>query len=645
MIDQINGGYKKPNRLILDLLVWVVYSVVAIIFTHPLVLHLTDRLPGEGSDSIQYYWFAWWDGWSLLHSGLNTFYCPYVFHPIGAYLNGEPLPFGLVFGLLSRVCPPVLVFNLLYLFLYVFSAWACYRLALYLWHRRDVGFLAGLIFGFSPYMLIHGTGHINMLNGGVVALTILCTLKVLDDDRFRLGHILAAGIWFGLLGLSSNYYFLYLSIWLIGLCIFLALKGKLGRAFWRIAFIVAVAVVIILPQMLATFRAFGSGYYRGVSTLGSAYMSSIDLFGVLVPSRMHPLWGNWVVKTFSFMGAGSIEKVCYLGIVVILLAILGWWHYRDRIWIAWIAIWTLGAWLFSLGPILQVLGRNTFIPLPGLVIVLTPLVNNARNSCRCTMLVTLGAALLVAGGIKWLLENKRCGKKFKWLWIPVSVWIIFEFLPIPYPTLTAHIPKQAHQLPMDPLHPVVLNLPLGRGDGFGRIGDYDVSALLLQTAHHRPIIGGYLTRMRSVDKSALKNGVLGDILHIQSGKLKSSPMNPRSERIREMVRKWYVQRHPLIHLLEIVAGKEKIQRILHASNHRREKPEIILHPESVVSEFDRLGVGYIIAISPSQPHVSVVLDYLSKSLDLSLLSEEGKYVFYRVNYKLIQDSTITARHL
>jgi len=212
----------RPNQPALELLVWVAYSVVAVSFTYPLVLHLTDRLPGVGTDAYQLFWVAWWDGWSLLRPGLDTFHCPLVFYPDGAHLNGEPLPFGLAFGLLSLLLPTVLTFNLLYLFQYVFAAWGCYRLALYLWGRRDAAFVGGLIFGFSPYMLVRGTGHLSLMNTGFVPLAVLACLWLVDGGRFRLGRAVVAGVLLGLTGLSSAYFTVFLGIWLVGLTVFLA---------------------------------------------------------------------------------------------------------------------------------------------------------------------------------------------------------------------------------------------------------------------------------------------------------------------------------------------------------------------------------------------------------------------------------------
>jgi hypothetical protein len=186
------------RRIGFEILIWAIYLCVAIAFTYPLIFHMSDHLPGAGADAVQYYWFAWWDGLSIFSSHFSPFYCPLVLYPQGAHLNAEPLPFGLVYGILSHALPPILAYNLLYLLLYAFSAWGGYKLSLYLWNSRKVALFTGVVFGFSPFMTFHGIGHVNMLNGGFVALMVLASLKAMDLSRFHPGKVLVAGILSGI---------------------------------------------------------------------------------------------------------------------------------------------------------------------------------------------------------------------------------------------------------------------------------------------------------------------------------------------------------------------------------------------------------------------------------------------------------------
>jgi hypothetical protein len=399
-----------------------------------------------------------------------------------------------------------------------------------------------------------------------------------------------------------------------------------------VAGIFAVAVLMMTPQLMAMFRGIRSGYYRDVSTLGSAYMSSIDLLGVFLPSRLHPIWGAWIAKTFRFMGADSVEKIAYIGFIIIILAIVGWTKYRHIAWTMWLGIWTLGAWIFSLGPILQAFGRITFIPMPGMAFVVLPVLNNARNACRWTVLVTLGMGLLAAGGLKWLMESGKLKRFLKWAWIPAILVVLLEYLSFPYPLIPVTMPKSASQLEVDPAHPAVLNLPVGRADGLGGIGEFDANSLMLQTVHGKPIIGGYLTRMRALDRAVLEEGVLSNIVLLQSSQLESHPADGRSQKIRNMIKKWAKENHPLYKVVQLIAGKDRIAKIISPAPPAAVQKMEMVDSQSARTQFDDLGIGYIIAIHPSRAQVRAGLDYLSGLLDLTSLGSKGEYAFYRVNY-------------
>ena len=251
-----------------ELAVLAIYAVMAIGLTYPLVTRLSDSLPGIGTDPYQHLWFAWWNGRSILSSDLSPFHCPLIYYPTGGYMNSEPMPFGFMFGILGRFLQPILTFNLLYLSLYVFAAWGCYRLALYIWKRKDVAFLGGLAFGFSTYMMARGTGHINLLCTGFIPLAILWCLKTLDAARFSISRVLVAGILIGLLGLSSNYYYIFFALWLLGLCVFSFVRGRVKSVISRMASVWGISMLVMSPQLISTWHAIRVGYYRGTPGLG-----------------------------------------------------------------------------------------------------------------------------------------------------------------------------------------------------------------------------------------------------------------------------------------------------------------------------------------------------------------------------------------
>jgi hypothetical protein len=70
----------------------------------------------------------------------------------------------------------------------------------------------------------------------------------------------------------------------------------------------------------------------------------------------------------------------------------------------------------------------------------------------------------------------------------------FEHLSIPLPLTDARIPEVCYQIGAEPGHFAVLQLPMGWRNSFGTLGSERTQAQYYQTAHHKPIIGGNISR-------------------------------------------------------------------------------------------------------------------------------------------------------
>ena len=68
-------------------IVWVVlsYTLLAVLFTWPLVAHFSTHLLGAPEDNQQFYWNLWW--WQkALGEGQNPFHTTWLFFPHGTSL-------------------------------------------------------------------------------------------------------------------------------------------------------------------------------------------------------------------------------------------------------------------------------------------------------------------------------------------------------------------------------------------------------------------------------------------------------------------------------------------------------------------------------------------------------------------------------
>jgi hypothetical protein len=94
-----------------------------------------------------------------------------------------------------------------------------------------------------------------------------------------------------------------------------------------------------------------------------------------------------------------------------------------------------------------------------------------------------------------------------------GILLIAELLPAPRVLSSAVIPPLYARLASDPRPDAhVLELPFGVRDGTGSSGDFTARTLFHQTAHGKPILGGYLSRVPPGRVDALRKDPLFDAL-------------------------------------------------------------------------------------------------------------------------------------
>ena len=175
----------------------------------PLHGQLGAATPGAGAgDNVGFIWNVWWTRYALSH-GLNPLSCPLLLYPFGADLTLHThtlLPALAV----SFVENPVLAQNLL-IFAHLFLNFVCaYALALRETRHRGAAVLAGLIFGWSPYVAAHLNGHFNLIAAWVLPLAALVTLWANEGRGIRRGLLLGAVL--GAIAYVDYYYFIYASL-------------------------------------------------------------------------------------------------------------------------------------------------------------------------------------------------------------------------------------------------------------------------------------------------------------------------------------------------------------------------------------------------------------------------------------------------
>ena len=180
-----------------------------------------------------------------------------------------------------------------------------------------------------------------------------------------------------------------------------------------------------------------------------------------------------------------------------------------------IRLWLWMALLFfvwSLGPYLMVLGRNSGLMLPQTALRYVPIVNNARIPSRAFIVVVLMVALVGAMALsRWRAKYGAAAAA-----IAITA-VLIDFWPAPHPIFplqSSFVYETLGRLPRG----VLMEIPLGFGDGGAGRGKFDHLSLYYQMIHGQPIVGGALARLSPRIRAAYETDpIIGPALALAEG--------------------------------------------------------------------------------------------------------------------------------
>jgi hypothetical protein len=448
------------------LLAITLYTLLAVILTWPLVLHITTHIPGSAVwafDESTFVWNMWWFKFSLLDLGRSPLHTDYIFYPLGIDLVLYTFNFfNALLGLpFQMVLPLPLASNLVILFTYVMSGYGAYLLVLYLLvggrqqgggeaavlRSKLAAFVAGAVYAFAASRMIYAAlGHYDMVTAQWFPFYTIYLLKTLRLPGFR--NAIVAGVFAVFALLAEMIYGVFLLFLTLILLFFELRAGKApqpasyvpssrGHLVYRLspggyhllrvlpALVVMALTVAILwsPVMLPILRAFAQGDFA-LAGWGEGLKLSADLVGWFTPTPLHPLLGadDWPVHLRSVVeGNAPFRDVntVFLGYGVLMLAGIGaigmWKQARAWVWAAVIFA------VFTLGPLLQIKGQFLFpldnllreqglaqdvtFPMPFALLHYIPIIKANRVPNRFSVVLGLALAALVGYGAYWILAK------------------------------------------------------------------------------------------------------------------------------------------------------------------------------------------------------------------------------------------------
>jgi hypothetical protein len=414
---------------------------LAFLFTLPGSLSLDSGLLGNPGDNFQHAWFLWHFARAVLHAQ-NPFYTHLIFVPSRvnlAWSTTDPLA-GIMALPLSVFAGPVVAYNFSIILQLALAAFCARLLCLRISHHEAAAFIGGVIFGFSPYLMAHALAHLSLVTAFPIPLFVLALDRIFSCElpSWKMGVPLGVTL---LLAAFAHYN--YVVLCLVFAVLFLALEIWRNRRSGAARFLargwkplsVGAATFIVgfspLLWMMVGNRS-DAPVPRGLNHIG---VFSADALGFLIPSWNHMFLGRFARRLNPDLFAAGIEGTVYVGLVVLALAVIGFWKGRDsnRRWVLRSATLGVAFYLLSLGPAIHVLGYELNLPGPAALLFDLPFAKFVSAPARFDAIVALCLAVLGSLGAKFLIELPANRNRRYWIVPVILLLVMADYLTIPFP--------------------------------------------------------------------------------------------------------------------------------------------------------------------------------------------------------------------
>ncbi|MDQ3931200.1 MAG: hypothetical protein M3328_18900, partial [Chloroflexota bacterium] len=447
-------------------------------------------------------------------------------------------------------------YNIIVLFSFVMGGYGAYLLVHYLCGNRWAALVGSVVFAYSAYHIATMRSLLQLISLEWVPFFLLFLLKAVFDVgwtsrgdflRWLVRRALPAGFFLFLVSLVDWYYTMYalMLAGLLGLYVVVRYTWERGREqglglahgvlepLVRIGLCLGIYLVLVSPILVPTIAELRQTNYMQPAR-DAALSNSADLIAFFQPVRGQQIWGQFFTNRREWPYGSNRYEVyfTYTALFLVGVALFATKALRPRLrareaqgslegnaltgnfpqpdegskpspalpgkwfWAACVLLF----FLLALGPVLQINGNQIqwlFSPsfqlvMPYQLVEKLPVLNISRSPDRFDMPLTLCLAVLAGYGTNVLLNTwwprLRLATKGALFLAGFLVLVLVELTPFPYPQRPADIPRWYHQVASEPGDFSILDLPPQDDYWHGAYRMY------FQTAHGRPIFGGYISR-------------------------------------------------------------------------------------------------------------------------------------------------------
>jgi len=392
------------------------YFALAVLFTFPLVAHMSSRVLDPDGDPSIYMWAFWWARKSLFTRGLSGLHSDWMLYPIGAdlVLNASVWLKAYAFIPLQALFGLPFAYNFSILFALTVSAYGMAKLVAHLTGDELTGIVMGVFFGFCPYLLMRSRGHLNFVSAEWIPFYVLFLLRSIESAKRN--DAIAAGLMLALVG-YCDYSFLIYCV-LIGIVVFFfhLKKMPVGRLAKSAAILGGSFVVFFSPILVPLLR-FSLRRREAPSGWLGADIYSADLLSYVSPAPTSTFLGRWSLSD-RFTG-NAMESTLYVGAVLLALFVVSLYRYfRRNDSVRLHAYLALVFFVLSLGPILHVKGKSAIdfdglkvsLGLPFILLHYAGLLRDLRVPGRFGIVTMLAIVVVASFSVRALLQRFEIGR-------------------------------------------------------------------------------------------------------------------------------------------------------------------------------------------------------------------------------------------
>jgi hypothetical protein len=276
---------------------------------------------------------------------------------------------------------------------------------------------------------------------------------------------------------------------------------------------IAIAGLLLAPELIAMAQRAAEGRMVDVPVLWRSSAPGVDVAAFLLPNPNHP-WAP--ASMVSWIRRQPGENIASIPLVALAILVVAWrraGHRPDRLWMGMSVVFLS----LALGPFIRVAGAQTGIPTPWTFLRYLPVIGEARMPARFSVIVIMAIAVMCAGAIGALMRHYPHRRRT--VIALVSGALVFELWSAPRPLYSADVPAVYERIARDARSLRVLDLPFGVRDGLTTTSAFNPATLFYQTAHRKPVVGGYLSRLSDAEKAAhLGHPLLGALATLSEGR-------------------------------------------------------------------------------------------------------------------------------